>query len=247
MTLDMICSAVREKYDFTDDEINRMTDDIIFANRPKVVKGKNILIVDGGFTKMSDKFLYFNNIIAFPCNDLKFQEMCDITVLQDDRIYGVGHNTINYIKKILFSRYRDIGESLTGNLVYATSNARKVDRGLLEKISNRYSGNFLLLTDEKMDLPERFATEKMPVKNLFEKFDTYIYTPTPRKRDCSPRFIAECAFYGKKVEYFIDYFGVDKGLYYRRKDIETDFDSISLKHDDDIIDIIKGIIWTNTA
>ena len=81
----------------------------------------------------------------------------------------------------------------------------------------------------------------MPVDNIFEKFGTYIYTPTKGSADCSPRFIAECKHYGKETVYHnVDesYLNRDPGLKYRRYDIENDFDSINLKPNDNIIDIL---------
>ena len=85
----------------------------------------------------------------------------------------------------------------------------------------------------------------MPVNNIFEKFNTYIYTPTRDKFDCSPRFIAECNFYKKGILYHNineDYLKIDTGLRYRKYDIENDFKSITLQDDDNIIKIIKSII-----
>lgn len=41
--------------------------------------------------------------------------------------------------------------------------------------------------------------DKLPVSNIFDRFDTYIYTPTPKSWDCSSRFIPECKFYKKDV------------------------------------------------
>ncbi len=85
----------------------------------------------------------------------------------------------------------------------------------------------------------------MPVKNIFEKLNSYIYTPTRDKFDCSPRFIAECRFYNKDVIYHDineNYLKIDTGLQYRKYDIENDFKSINLEENDDIIEIIQSII-----
>jgi hypothetical protein len=77
---------------------------------------------------------------------------------------------------------------------------------------------------------------KPPLKNIFNEFDTYIYTPTPRHFDCSPRLIAECALFDKRVEYYdIDYF--DVGLETRIRDIESG--CVWLKKDDNIISIME--------
>jgi hypothetical protein len=92
----------------------------------------------------------------------------------------------------------------------------------------------------------------MPVKNIFERFSTYIYTPTysvtnPKHGcfDCSPRFIAECAFYNKDIIYHNitdEYLSRDTGLKYRRHDIENNMDSIILTPQDDIINILHEIL-----
>jgi hypothetical protein len=82
-----------------------------------------------------------------------------------------------------------------------------------------------------------------PVDYIFEQFTKYVYTPVPRKWDCSPRFIAECKWYGKEVVYHnIDYWDVDHGLRIRKWDLDNDFESLNLTPNDDIIKILKGII-----
>lgn len=244
MQWERIESTIRDKYDFTDVEILDIRNNMVFFDCPRIVKGKSLLLVDGNFSGMSGRFLYFKNIMAFPCRDLKFQTMDNITVFQDDRIYGVGHNTVNYIKKILFSRYKKIGDSEDNKLVYATSNTKWLKVDFYDELSKTYDGDFLLLSDKRVEgISDRFKQESMPVKNLFERFNTYIYTPTTEKKDCSPRFPAECRFYGKGVEYFkIDYMDRDLGLCFRRYDIENDFDGLFLREDDSIIGLIGDII-----
>lgn len=37
----------------------------------------------------------------------------------------------------------------------------------------------------------------LPIDNILEEFDTYIYTPTEKNWDCSSRLIAECYHFGK--------------------------------------------------
>ena len=103
---------------------------------------------------------------------------------------------------------------------------------------------FITNKENKPILPiEGFSFSIPPVKNLFEKFSTYVYTPVKRKWDCSPRFIAECKYFNKEVIFHnIDYWKEDKGLYWRQWDIENNFDSLFLKEDDEIIQILKNII-----
>jgi len=112
--------------------------------------------------------------------------------------------------------------------------------------------NYMLLTNDRaqykslLDSFPQITFPEMPVEDIFTKFGTYIYTPTGeglarRKFDCSPRFIAECAYYGKKVIYHnIDeeYLSIDTGLKWRRYDIENDFQSLYLDDSDELIDIL---------
>lgn len=56
------------------------------------------------------------------------------------------------------------------------------------------------------DLTEYFDGEviivpecDLPLDNIFNEFDTYIYTPTSKNWDCSSRLIPECKFFNKEV------------------------------------------------
>jgi len=239
--------TVRDKYDFTEEETTDLFDNTIFGNHPKILKGSNVLLTDAGFGKMTNRHLLFDNIMAFPCADMSFKQMEGITVFQDDRMYGTDAKctTHHYVKKILLDRYKTIGDSVIDtNLVYATKNARGLDESIYTELE-QYPGNFLLLTNTEIKgiLSDRYTQEEMPVKNLFEKFSTYIYTPVGKKYDCSPRFLVECKHYGKNVIFHnIDYWDVDHGLKWRVYDIEYDYDSLLLRSDDSIIELIGDII-----
>lgn len=238
-------SVIRSKYDFTEEEIKDIQDNTIFANRPSLVKGRNILFTDGGVVNAQNVTLLFNNIFYFACGnkEIKDNNTPNVWILQDDRVYDpVKLNGINYKKKILFDRLKKIGPSKNNTLVYATKNCRQIDD--YEEL-RRYGNNILVITN-KENKPKPisgFTFVTPPVNNLFEEFSTYVYTPVLRKWDCSPRFIAECKYYGKSVVFHnIDYWEEDKGLYYRWLDIEQDFDSLYLRCSDDIVNILKGIL-----
>lgn len=237
-------TTIRSKYTFTDTEILDMKNNILFFDYPRIIKGQSLLMVDGSFSTTTNKVLAFDNIMAFPCNDLMFQSMDDVVVFQDDRIYDKGHNTINYRKKILFSKYKTIDHSKRQNLLYATTQAKQIPLDYYKKLEELYDGDFLLLSENKIDgVSERFIQDEMPISDFFEQFDRYVYTPTPQKRDCSPRLLAECKFYGKDVEYFnIDYLDVDLGLRYRIEDIENNFGDIFLQDGDDLIHLLGEIL-----
>lgn len=257
----IIEKGINSKYNLSQDEVKNIKANIIFANRPKYVVGKNILFVDGGFTRTMLRYgvtLLFKNIFSFRCSNMDYHYNLpykNITLLQDDRVYNDEDNkiSINYKKKIKFDIFKDIKQpSVDAALLYITSNCRKVcDDYLIDLIVQFKFDKYVVLSNDNEIYKEKFKLLKnidfptMPVDNIFEKFNTYIYTPTKDKFDCSPRFIAECNFYNKNVIYYNiddDYLKIDTGLKYRKYDIQNDFKSISLQSNDNIIKIIKNII-----
>lgn len=234
------------KYDLSEVEIEEMKAHTVFANRPSLVSGNNILFTDGGIRSLHDKTLFFDKIFHFACGDFEIKDNKDpkVFILQDNRVYEECFNGINYKKKINFSRYKKIGHSTNDFLLYGTKNCRTIPNELYNELLALYpNDSFICLTNKEnrpVGLPSRMKLVDMPVENLFERFGTYIYTPVPRKFDCSPRFIAECKFYGKDVIYHnIDYWNEDKGLYWRKWDLDHDFDSIFLKDSDQLVQILK--------
>lgn len=245
ITWDVFESAIVNKYDFTAEEIATIKSNTIFHNRPRLLCGKNILFVDGGVINTSSVALFFNNIFYFACGnrEVKDNTKANVYILQDDRAYEpVAVNGINYKKRILFSHLKPIRTTENNLLVYATKNCRAfTDFDALKQ----YGLPILAITNkENQPLPMdgvRFLIP--PVDNLFERFSAYAYTPVPRKWDCSPRFIAECKHYQKQVVYHnIDYWDEDHGLYWRKWDIDNDFDSLHLRPDDEIVRIIANVI-----
>ena len=263
-----IKKAIKSKYNINNNEINKIKSNITFANRPKGVIGKNILFVDGGFTRTSLRdgiILSFNNIFSFRCSNKDFHYNLpykNVTLLQDQRVYNDEDNkiAINYKKKIKFDIYNKIKKVKTDTaLLYVTTNCRKLCSNYLLDVVMQYKfKKYIILTNQPELYQEQFKNIKnvtfpaMPLDNIFEKFDTYIYTPTYSVTkqelgcfDCSPRFIAECNYYEKDIIYHnIDkkYLEIDTGLKYRKFDIENNFNSIILKDNDNIIDIIRNEI-----
>lgn len=245
LPIEEIKQLIESKYDFSDIEINDILNNIEFYDNPSILKGTNILITDGNFKTLKTKFLYFNKIIMFPCSDLTYYNLPNVYPLQDDRIYQKHINYKHYIKKILFSKFKQIQCSNTDLMMYITRNVRELDENELNEISKHYNEKISLITnvDYNANNLSGYKILKMPVKDIMTTFGTYIYTYIKRKRDCSPRFIAECKFYNKKVIFHgIDYLEEDLGLKYRIKDIENNFNSLYLNSDDEIIKLIKDII-----
>jgi len=234
--------SIKSKYNFTDIELQNIKDNTVFNNRPNLIKGSNILFTDGGVVNMESVTLLFNNIFYFACGnkEIKDNDKDNVYILQDDRVYEpVKRNGINYKKRILFDRLKPIGDSKDQVLLYATKNCRHIS----DFTDYTKYGKIIAIVNSIQKSVSGIEFLMPPVDNIFEQFNTYVYTPIPRKWDCSPRFIAECKHYGKKVIYHnIDYWEEDHGLRVRKWDIDNDFDSLHLKDNDDIIEILKGVI-----
>ena len=239
--------AITAKYDLTETELAIIEKRTVFSNRPKLVHCSNILFTDGGIRSLQGKTILAHKIIHFACGDDELQdhENENVYVLQDRRIYKDCLNGLDYKKKINFSRYKEQNKGRDQILLYGTKNCRHIPDQVFHELLDQYDGEFICLTNQE-NRPSWFLPRmkflEMPVDDLFEKFQTYIYTPVPRKFDCSPRLIAECEFYGKKVIYHgINYWEEDKGLYWRKWDIDNNFESLSLDREDAIIDILRDV------
>lgn len=235
--------TIRSKYNFSDEEINDIQHNTLFHKRPTLLKGTNILFVDGGIVNTERCTLLFDNILYFACGNkqIKLNKNPRVWVLQDDRVYDpVLVNGINYKKRILFEKLLPYTTAEDNALVYATKNCRSLPR--FEDLK-KYDKPLIVITDEKHTNAPGITFMEPPIERLFGMFSTYIYTPVQRKWDCSPRFLAECKFYKKTVVFHdIDYWDEDKGLFWRQWDIDHDFDSLFLTRDDELIAILKGII-----
>jgi len=221
------------KYNFDKDEIKDILNNTIFYNKIKLIKTKNIFFVNGRMSNIYSDKIICDNIITFACAsfDILNNKKNNVHILLDYRIYPtIPENGIDYKKKILFSRYRETLKKGNKTLLYVTDNCRKISKYPNVK-------NPLIISDKNK-----------PLINLFDEISSYYYTPVLTKFDCSPRLPAECKFYKKRFildKEVIDYLELDKGLFYRLKDIQYDFESLFLTNNDEIINIIKGIIWKN--
>lgn len=257
MTSEWFRKVITEKYDFNEDEIEGILRATIFHKAPKYVKCNKILFVDGCLVRMQQSGIriFYNTAYTFKCS--KYETVHDLRAyanvqpLLDYRVYTKvnkldTHIGINYVKKLLLDRYKSIESNITNNaLIYATKNCRVLSNKQLNKIIQTYNFNsYIVVTDvpgEYEGFNDNIIISHPPVKSLFEKFDTYIYTPTLGKWDGSPRFPVECKHYKKDVVYYdIDdqYLEHDRGLYFRIQDIQSNYENLHLKQTDDIINII---------
>jgi hypothetical protein len=115
----------------------------------------------------------------------------------------------------------------------------------IEALINKHEFDHYLVVTNDIDMYKSLEASDVtivsaPVKNLFEKFDAYIYTATPLKADCSPRFIVECAVFNKDVIFEIDY--MDPGVKQRQIAIERDINELLLSNNDHFVSYVKGFI-----
>ncbi len=276
LTWDVIEEAIRSKYNFNKNELKEIKDNSEFYNQPKLITGKNILIVDGGFTRLRNSTLLFKKIIVFACGEKDNNLITDpkITILQDQTktsngyIYEPGERTIHYKKKLLLDKYKELSLNNIGyfgiktlpktTLLYLTGNCRemKLDdvRKCIIDMNKKYGSsterNWLIATnDVKRYLPLekefKLSVQELPIKNFHDQFDNYVYTGIDRKWDCSNRLLVECKHYNKTFQSWgldENYYKHDKALLGRKFDLSDINKKLNLLNDNEIINIIKGII-----
>jgi|APSaa5957512576_1039674.scaffolds.fasta_scaffold06066_2 hypothetical protein len=207
--------------------------DVFYTPRPRVfdASGQVLLITDGSLGTLRDMNYIINakHTIGFRCGKHTNQNnLKNYTLLMDFRVYNdrPSSTLIDYTKKIHFSMLRKPLHKVTNTaLIYATPNCREILD--IDSIKDCYSfQNYIVIQDKK------------PILDLFDKIDTYIYTPIGRQFDCSPRLIAEMKYFGKQVIYHsIDY--TDAGLEVRQQDLNAGIDKLQLTNNDSIIGILS--------
>jgi len=233
--------AIRSKYSFDDDEIEDIKINSEFIESPRLLKGSNILLVDGEWERLRHSTILFDNIFMFACGqkDLYKINKQNVTILQDDRIYKKGPFTINYVKKILFDKFKKIENVDDRMFAYLPINCRTLNDEDTTKLIKKYKN--ILIGTSHPEIYNKYDVDilKMPINNLHEKFNTLIYTPLELKWDCSNRLIPECLFYKKNVEMHLpdDYLEYDTALKYRLIDCK-DIENIKLTSSDQIFNII---------
>ena len=226
-----------EKYTFTEAEINIIRQRTIFNTDVKLLYCRNILFTDGA---INDVPVLSKNIIFLRCKESNDLDKADI-VLQDNRLYNELKNSTHYVKKILMDKFIEIDECEDNVLIYGTTNCRSLTYDELKALDEKYHYNQYILVSNKIQcVPDRFKCEIAPLKNLFSKFNVYIYTQLHQfldhePFDCSPRFPVECAYYHKKVIYDTP---IVKGLDVRIYDIKNNFESLFLRKSDKIIEYL---------
>lgn len=239
ITIDQFKVAL-DKYDFSPREYTTIITNTFFKFQPRVIIANDVIFVDGSIRTFNADLLCKRKIFL-RCSEDEYLDKADI-VLQDYDLYEPLPNSIDYKKKMLFSKFKKIGKSEDKAMFYATGNSRMLSFEDLEHLTAKHCFyKYIILSNKEIETPSNVELLKVPVQDLWTKFNTYIYTGLTNltKIDCSSRFIAECQHYGKQVIYDVQ--RVDKGLEVRRKDLHEGLDKISLKETDDILSKITII------
>lgn len=254
---DFLKKSFEDKYVFSYESIKNdifiVPGDTLITNKLISFGSKTVVILtDGNLISLKNNKIILGTKyqISFSCLDIDAINQTinkHMIFLQDYRIYNKHnyYNSFNYVKKIPFQYYKQIKHTPKNKgLMYITYNCRKVTRDVVIKYHKLSGCDTTILVvpyiiNEYNNI-ENVIQTVAPIKNFFEQFDTYIYTPVERKFDCSPRLITECFLYNKKVYMNLDY--VDIGLQTRYNDCINNLDSLLLKDNDDIITHIKNIL-----
>lgn len=258
ITKDIFKTAITDKYDFSSDELSHILSDTIECFQPKIIMSKNICIVDGSW-RVLNCTIYADNAFLLRCSEDDFTYFSNSKsikrshLMQDFKLYperfeDLDIEVVDYIKKILWGRYK-VPKTVKTNtaMMYLTTNCRALSLDDTKKIiDKRICDNYLIITNK----PEIYSSlvsdtvrvEQAPIKDIFEQFDTYVYTTTDLQKDCSPRFIVECAVFGKEVIYEIDY--ISDGVERRKQDIADNLAGIKLTNQDYFVEYVKQCLNT---
>jgi len=140
-------------------------------------------------------------------NEIQFFRPLKVTHLNDHLIYP-NFDGIQYRKKIYFDIYKQPAKELNCTLFNGTN--QKYFDDILPKIS-KYKNPIILVDKFKCEDYLLFQV-KLPVEDLLEKFNRYVYTKS--FFDPAPRLIQECFYFNKDVIYDRDFKGVDGGYIY---------------------------------
>lgn len=249
--------AFENKYIFEYDDIKKdiLTIDAEKLKDEHIIKFGHktvVILTDGNIISLKNNNLIFSTKyqLAFSClgiDAIKTTLTKNMIFLQDYRIYSKNKHymSYNYVKKIPFEYYKKFNRQFDNTgLMYITYNCRKITRAVIEEYHKLSKCNKTILVVpykiSEYDNIENVHQTVAPIKDFFNQFDTYIYTPVERKFDCSPRLITECFFYNKKIYMNLDY--VDIGLQTRYNDCLNNFEKLNLTDNDEILDIIKNLV-----
>jgi hypothetical protein len=190
------------------------------------------IISTDGFMFYGQKKVLCKNYVAFRCKNVEIETGIispNKYILQDNRIYNdswVGYTNINYVKKIYFDILLSPTNKSDNYLFYVPYETYDYVKDILVKYEPK-----IIISDVKFDNNVLVP----PIKNLFDKFVTYVYTGPKHKFDCSNRLIKECHYFNKNIIFEVDDI---MGIKERFND---SVEYLHLKNDQFIIDFLRAL------
>lgn len=253
VTKETFKTAVTDKYSFTECELANILANTVECHQPKIIMTNNICIVDGSWRVLGCT-IYADNAFLLRCSEDDFtyfhnsKSIQRTHLMQDFKLYperfeDLDIDVVDYVKKILWGKYQ-VPKTVKTNtaMLYLTTNCRALSVSDVKRIIDKQICQKYLIVTNNTSLYKDLESNTVrvvaaPVKDIFEQFDTYVYTPTDLQKDCSPRFIVECAVFGKEVVYEIDY--VADGIERRKQDMAQGLNTLKLTTNDYFIEYVK--------
>lgn len=239
---DVVMDLARGRYTFTESELHDLSNALVDGTDVLLARLPVVIWVDGSISYHKSATAVASAHLAFACNNTQDFDRIDL-LLGDVRLYDMP--CVHYIKKILFGKFKPVRRP-EGKIamLYCKTQARKVTQEYIDALPLRFDyDRFLLVTDDRsISCPPKVEIIPSPDADIMSKFSAYIYSPlvvnwahnVAGLGDCSPRFPAECAFYGR--EFVVDA-PVNRGLAVRMDDMKT-LAKITLTADDALISYV---------
>jgi len=161
--------------------------------------------------------------------EVKYFKPQKLTHLNDKNIYP-NFEGIQYRKKIYFDIYKKPLKEESKTLFNGSNNQYYED---VLTVIHKYNKPIIVVDKFKNDQYKKNQI-LLPVENILEKFDKYVYTKS--FFDPAPRFIQECFYFGKEVIYDRNLEIKDGGSVYYELGLKGENFNLT----DEIISIIKN-------
>lgn len=262
-----IWKTIKDRYDVDLDELEKdikiVPKNVHFANEhPKVVKIRTKVLFSPSMSAIAQMYRYsvliphhhvvvsqevpYDNpdvVKAFTGRSYVY----NITMLRDDRVFPVFPRYMNrtYRQTINFDIFKTLSYPVDDRCLINVCTDHKCYpvEELVQMMDRHFPKRWLIYTkrkwyDKYKELEsDNVSVELAPLDNFMNRFDKMLYLPSLRALDPSPRLLAECFYFGKKVIYY-NFGDVKDGGYWRWKDCLEDFDKLKMTENDEIFGII---------
>jgi len=214
-------NVMYDRYDIQD--LSGFESNIKIIPLYKLLKEKfdNVLVLDFGTIDGVKGFISPKNLVVISEKNTQIDRYFFKKELYNVTYYGempFHYRDKQYRMKFMFSRFKKL-RNVTSSIY----------------INSPHNQDFSFV--KSLPLPNKPILYKSRVhqKNLFEKFDTYVYYHANKWFDPHPRLFVECKYYEKDILYFNPH-GIKDGSYYRYNDIlKNGIEGRNNSKDDEIV------------